>query len=791
MRTFSVPRASYFVFTGDEGRVRRPRDVALAVIGLLLVIWAVAAVDKLPNWAVSLTQLVESSPQWIMGLLRVGYLLSLIYAFVVLGALLFGAERRRGALRDVVLVVVIVSGLVVILSWVVNGAWPYVLPEIDLENPEPRFPVTRVAIVTGLLVVVSAYLTRPLRRFGWLAILITAIAAVGLSYGSPVHVIGSFGLGLAVAGLLQLVVGTPRGYPAPESVASGLETLGVPNTDLKPSSRQRWGLVRFEAKDGREGGSIDVKVHGRDSFDSQLAAKVWRTLTYKEMGRTVSYSRLQAVEHEALVSLMATRAGVVVPDLVAVGSASAEIALIAFASGGTPLDELPNGELTDELLVGLWRQVGRLHGASITHGRLSSAAVRVVDGAASITDFDLGSLAPGEDDRAGDIAELLFSSSLLVGRDRAVRAALEGLGPETLISALPYLQVPAVSGESRRRVEKPKQEVAALRELVIEVTGAEVPEPMALRRVTLKSLLAGALLLLIAAALIPALTSIDYAAIWDVLQSANWVLIVIAVVVGQTQFFPQATATMFAVPATLPFWPLVTLQTASQFISLAIPSSAGRVAMSAAFLHKFGVSVTVALAQGAIDGFSGFLIQIAIMIMVLLVGDVDLGLDVDASNIHWLVILGVIALLVVVVVIVVLKVEKIRERVVPILSQAWGALMVVLRHPTRAIGLLGSNFVYWNVLGLTLWLLLQSVGVGLSYGSALFVAAGTSLFAGFMPVPGGIGVAEAAMTALLATFGVDESAAFAVTVVYRVITFYLPALEGLFGTRWLEQNDYI
>jgi uncharacterized protein (TIRG00374 family) len=109
----------------------------------------------------------------------------------------------------------------------------------------------------------------------------------------------------------------------------------------------------------------------------------------------------------------------------------------------------------------------------------------------------------------------------------------------------------------------------------------------------------------------------------------------------------------------------------------------------------------------------------------------------------------------------------------------------------RAIGLLGSNFVYWNVLGLTLWIALLAVGVDLSYGTALFVAAGTSLFAGFMPIPGGVGVAEATMTALLVTFGVDQSIAFAATVVYRVITFYLPALEGLFGTRWLERNDYI
>jgi len=107
------------------------------------------------------------------------------------------------------------------------------------------------------------------------------------------------------------------------------------------------------------------------------------------------------------------------------------------------------------------------------------------------------------------------------------------------------------------------------------------------------------------------------------------------------------------------------------------------------------------------------------------------------------------------------------------------------------MGLLGSNFVYWNLLGLTLWLTLQAVGADLNYGSALFVAAGTSLLAGFMPIPGGIGVAEATMAAILVALGVDESTAFSVTIVYRVITFYLPALEGFFGSRWLEHHGYI
>jgi len=790
MRTLTVPRASYFVATDDGGRVRRPRDVTLAVIGLLLILWAVMANDDVPAWAQSLTDLVDASPQWVDVLLSLGYLVSLVYAVVVIGAVALGGRERRSALRDLLIVAVGSGALVVLVSFLVNDAWPYVLPEIDLENPDPRFPVTRVALVTAILLVASPYLTRPLRRLGWLAIIATAIASVGLGYGSPVHALGSVGLGLFSAGLLLVVAGTPKGYPSPESVSDGLRMLGTQSSGIALAARQEWGVLRFEARDA-DGRLLEIKVHGRDSFDSQLAAKVWRTMWYREIGRTVSYSRLQAVEHEALATLMAARAGVRVPHLESVGSASADLALIAFSGGGARLDEVDRIHLSDDLLVSVWKNVATMHDARISHGGLNAGAIRLVDGQPVITDLALGSLAPDEDDRAGDVVELLFSLALMVGPERAAESAFEGLGAETLVMALPYLQVPGVSAPSRRQAESPKRLVASIKEAIVRLTGVDVPEPIKLRRVSWRSLLMAGLLLLIVFALIPALASVDYAEIWDVLQSADWALVTLALLVGQSQFFPQATATMFAVPARLPFWPLLTLQTASQFISLAIPSAAGRVAMNAAFLHKFGVSVTVALAQGAIDGFSGFIVQAAILIVVLLVGDVDLGFDIDPSEIPWLLFLGVLALVVIGVVVSVLRIRRLRERVVPIAQQAWGALQVVLKQPSRAIGLLGSNFVYWNVLGLTLWLLLGAVGEGLSYGSALFVAAGTSLFAGFMPVPGGVGVAEATMTALLATFGVDESSALAVTAVYRVITFYLPALEGFFGTRWLERNEYI
>jgi len=770
--------------------VRRPSDLFKAVLGLFLLIWAVVNVDSISTWAQALTELVDSSPSWVVLLLKLGYPFSLIYVVVVFGALVTGGRERRPALRDLAIAGVTAAVLVVILSLIINDAWPYVFPEVGLENPMPRFPVLRLAMVTAILLVVGPHVTRPLRGFGWLAIAATAIASVSLGYGSPAHIIGSFGIGLFSAGLLLAIVGSPRGYPDPDSVAAALSSLGVSVHSLEPAPYQTWGVIRFVARGGDDE-VVEIKVHGRDAVESRLVAKLWHTLWYRESSATLGYSRLQAVEHEALITIVADRAGVRVPQLSAVGSPTSEVSLISFTGTGTALPEIDPRDLTDDLLIETWDQVRLLQEGSLSNGSLDTSAVQVGSDGPIITDFALGSLAADESDQATDIVELLFSLAVLVGEERAVSTALQGLGRERLVAVLPYLQVPAVSPTARRLTEKPKNLMSSLSTKVTDVTESEMPEPVKLRRVTMRNLIMAALFFLVAWALIPLFTSVDYAEIWAVLELADWPLLVLALIVGHTQFFPQATATMCAVQVKLPFWPLLTLQTASQFISLAIPSAAGRVAMNTAFLTKFGLPVPVALVQGSIDGFSGFLVQAAILILVLLFGDVDLGIDIDPADIPWLLILGLVTLVAIGLVVAVLKIKALRERVLPVIKEAWGALKIVLHQPSRAFGLLGSNFVYWNVLGITLWLTLQAVGSDLSYGSALFVAAGTSLLAGFMPVPGGVGVAEATMTALLVTFGVEQSTAFAVTVAYRVITFYLPAFEGFFGARWLGKHGYV
>ena len=66
-----------------------------------------------------------------------------------------------------------------------------------------------------------------------------------------------------------------------------------------------------------------------------------------------------------------------------------------------------------------------------------------------------------------------------------------------------------------------------------------------------------------------------------------------------------------------------------------------------------------------------------------------------------------------------------------------------------------------------------------------------SLFAGFMPVPGGMGVAEAGYTAALVAFGVPQGAAASSALAFRLVTFYLPPIWGTLAMHWLKQHSYL
>ncbi|MGI9529089.1 MAG: flippase-like domain-containing protein, partial [Acidimicrobiia bacterium] len=512
---------------------------------------------------------------------------------------------------------------------------------------------------------------------------------------------------------------------------------------------------------------------------------------YRDSGPSLTSSRLHQVEHEALMTINAGRAGVPVQEVLAAGEPNEKIALIALTARGEPVSAVGPDQVSDETLVGLWRSVAALHEGGLAHGRLSPSAFRVSDGTAIFQNFSAASSAAPADRQRSDVAELLATSSDLVGMERAVSVAREGLGDEALGDALPYVQRSALSTEARDEVPSKRSFFADLRGEIADQLGVEAPKPAQLTRLSWKSFLMFGLTLLAAYALIGMLSGIDFAAVWEELQGANWAWILLGLIVATSTLWTDALSWMSAVTAPLPLRPTVQLESSIKFIQLAIGGAAGRMATNVTYLRKFGVNATDAVTQGGVDSLAGFIIQITILLLALLIGNASLVPDDATVDVNWLLVIGLVVFALVVSALVLRFVPAIREKVIPPAKQMWDGLRSLATDPSRLIGLFGFNLGSQLLFGLSLWLTAVAFGVVLPYLTMVVIYVAMALLGGLLPIPGGVGVSEAVLTAGLTAVGVDGATAFAIAVVFRVSSAYLPPVWGWFSLRWLQANDYL
>ncbi|MGI9584979.1 MAG: flippase-like domain-containing protein [Acidimicrobiia bacterium] len=774
-------------FSGDEHqpRVRRSGDAVRLVLGILIVVWTALIADTVVAAEQALVDLAGSGPLWFDHVYSLVYFGGLLFVVVLIGLALSQGSKQLDLIRDVALAVALTLVAGILLVWLIDGPFPAVFPEWVESEVDAAFPIFRVAVLSATVVVASPHLTRPIRRLGWIMIVIVAISGFGLGFGFPSDAFGGFGLGLAAGAGVLVVFGSPAGYPDPKAVIAALADFGLNVSSVKPAVDQSWGVRRLVGTMD-DGSRIEIKAYGRDATDSQLISKFWRSVWYREGGQTFSYSRVQAVEHEALVMLVAQHEAVATPSVLAVGIGGDDLALLATAHSQPIVDP---SVVSAETLALMWKEVAKLHDAGIAHGSLTVDAFGMSDQGPLLGEMSAATLS-GSDTRMGlDIVSFLYSTSIAVGSQKAVDAARDGIGDEQLVAALPFLQPPALTRSQRKLSPKPKAVVGELRDAIVDVTGAEVPEPGKLRRVEWKNLIMPALSLIAAYALIGMLTDIDFVAVWEVVQDAAWGWIVLGFVIGQFVFVPEATGMLYATGYDLPLKPLTVLQVSVKWIGLAVPSAAGRVTMNTLFLRKFGVSPTIAVTQGALDGLAGFFVEVGILLLALIASDVSL--DLDTSDINWPVLLLIVVVLIAISVVIVFRVKRIHDVVIPAIRDAWHLLWGILKDPKRTLGLLGSNLASRAILAMTLWLILIAIGTPLPYVTALVATVATNLLAGLVPIPGGIGVAEAALTSFLMFFGIPAEAAFAAAVVFRLATFYIPAGEGFFAMRWLEANGHL
>ena len=210
------------------------------------------------------------------------------------------------------------------------------------------------AVLAGLAAVAVAaapWLSRPWRRASWATLLLIGAARL-VTGGLLPHAAGA-GAGRRGDRGGRAAGGVRGAGPADGSRRGG---SGAPRGRRagQPGDRAAAPLRRDRGRSRRPpatGHGLFVKVFGSDQRDADLLYRAWRGIRLRGVGDTrPAASLFKAVEHEALLGVMAERAGVAVPhvgQVIRAGDGSVLLTMDLVA--GQSLDEVPADRITDQL----------------------------------------------------------------------------------------------------------------------------------------------------------------------------------------------------------------------------------------------------------------------------------------------------------------------------------------------------------------------------------------------------------------------------------------------------------
>ncbi len=776
----------------DELRTRRATDVLLLVVGLL-GLWLLTAAYPPSGFEKSFESFLANFPGWLDPIWGVCY--DLLWLWAMLLVVVAAISRRQVVAVQALAAFVVSVAVALVVSKLALGDWPSIGTAIEGASGSPQFPAFRIAETASVILVASPHLVRPFRAAGHWILLLGVVGGLLIGGATAGGTIAAFFVALTAAAAVRLAHGTSAGRPGLAEVTRALAELGVDAERLEPAARQTAGIVLFDGRDS-SGRPLLVKVYGRDAYDNQLLAKLSRAFWYRDPGPELGLSRLQAVEHEALVTLLASRAGVASREVVTAGETVEHDALLVLRGDARPLAELSAAELDDGLLQAAWRTLARLGEADIAHLHIDTSAVAVADGEVWLLDFGQASAAPSRDQLQTDRVQLLAATAAVAGTDRAIAALVAALGSEEAAALLPYLQSAALATPLLKDVKAAGINIDQLRMQLATAVGAEVPELIKLKRMTWWTIIQVVLLVLAAAAIYAGFSEVDWSQVRKDLQSAEWSWIVLGFIFAQLPRLTQAVAMLGAIAARLAFFPVYMKQLATCYLNLAMPSSIARMALSIRFFQCQGLPGVTAVSAGAIDSLANNVIQVLIIVVLLIFGQssIDLNLSAPGSDSGPGHLLWVLLGLLIVSVLVVVLVGRVRRAIMTRVRQWWPEVrdsIVALRASDKLRLLILGNIATELLFSASLAMFVRALGYHIPFGEIVLINESVALLSSFIPVPGGIGVVEYGLTIGLTSAGMSQESALCSVLLYRLSTFYLPPIWGFFAFRWLEKNKYL
>ncbi len=769
------------------------------LLGALFVVAGGVAARNLTRIEIAFHDVVTALPDSILdGMRIINGAGALIAVLVVLAAAI--AARRIRFIGGVLVAAGLSAAIGDWLQQVVDAP-AAVAASNTIDGTFPEYPNLRLCVLAAVFFVAAPELTRPARRLQWALLMIVSISVIGVTDGYPTGVLGSLALGWAVAALVHLAFGSPDGVPDPAQVRADAAELGIDVGELIHSNAQVWGEQALESS--TSDGDVRVVVIGRDATDAHLMAKLVRFVWYKDSGPSLSLSRTRQIEHRAYLLLLAERAGIAAPTVMAAGTAAGgkDALLVLAEPPGRPLPSVDADELDETTLAAAWRSLQELHAAGISHQGLAPDGLRLLDdGRVAFTDLATADAAPDDDALIADQAALLVVLAAATDVSMAITSARAALGDEALTAVLPLLQPAALPRTLQKTVPDVKHLTGTLRDGVAEALAVEPPALVQLHRVSIGNILMAAGTIFGVYLLIGQFSEIDWGTTF---QGADLAWIPVVALFSQLPQIGNSIAMLGSVNQRLPLRPVVGVNFANQFTGF-IGGSVANAALAIRFFQRQGMSAAVAVSSGVLVSLAAFVVQAILVITGLIVVGSTFtwntsGSDSSSSSSSssssntqtFIAVLLLIALVVCVVTLVPRFRRRVTSTVMPQLHSARENLSAVVRNPSKAVELFGGNVISQIFFALTLWAALECYGESLGLLQLVLINSFASLLGGIMPVPGGMGVIEAGLIGGFTAAGIPQEQAVAATFTARMFTAYLPPIWGWFALNWLRRGEYV
>ncbi|MFF4234464.1 lysylphosphatidylglycerol synthase domain-containing protein [Actinomadura geliboluensis] len=795
-------------------RIRRPTDAirfAASLAGLAAVMLLVSIAQQTTHGLQ--TDIAEGTAHAPRLLLT---LATLVSSFGVLAVpVAFAVERlfHKDGTRVAIalLAAVIAFGITVGLDDLVVRAAPGgVLDSLIWGGTETAPVHTDIAPVIAFATAVGMAGRTRWQAATWIMIGLAALTGLTASYASVAALAATYFLGRAIGHGTLYAVGTPNPRPSGTAVVAALERLGMrpvrgarldePADDTEDG--RRYGVVlgpsaaggygaRVPAGRGAHGDwDLEVRVLDRDQQTAGLLYRIWRLLRLRAAtsGRTLRSLR-RSLEQESLMAYAVDAAAVRTPRLAGTCEVGTEAALLAYEHvPGRRLGDVPDDEVTDELLTDVWRQFRALQGGRLAHRRLEDRALLIgEDGLAYVTDLRAGETAAGDLVLRLDLAQLLTTLALRAGPERAVRTAASVLGEEALGGAVPLLQRVALSRATRAALRHDRELLTRIREQIVRLKPETEAAPARLERFRPRTIFSVVALSIAAYIVIPQVTSLD---VGYLAATASWHWVAAALGAAALTYVGAALMLMGFVPERLPLGRTVLVQLAASFVKLVAPAAVGGVAVNTRYLQRSGVRPALAVASVGASQLVGLVTHILLLVLFGFITGSTAKATQDLAPSRTIVIavlaLGLVAGLA-------LTVPRVRRVVASRLRSMFSGvvprLVDVLQSPTKLFTGIGGSLLLTLAFVLCLDASIRSFGGSLPWTTVVLVFLTANAVGSAAPTPGGLGAVEGALTLALTISGLSAETATSAVLLYRLFTLWLPVLPGWGAFAFLQRKE--